>query len=81
MTQEALARKLDVTNQAVSKWESGQCCPDISLLPRIADIFGITMDELFGRAKPLQLMNVPQTICYLLQINHWLAKFHVRLEY
>lgn len=60
LTQEALARKLDVTNQAVSKWESDQCCPDISLLPGIADIFGITIDELFGRAAPVQLMNVPQ---------------------
>lgn len=60
MTQEALAQRLDVTNQAVSKWESDQCCPDISLLPKIADIFGITMDELFGRAAPVQQMNVPQ---------------------
>ena len=58
LTQEALAQKLDVTNQAVSKWESDQCCPDISLLPRMADIFGITMDELFGREVPEQ--NAPQ---------------------
>ena len=60
LTQEALARRLDVTNQAVSKWESDQCCPDISLLPKIADIFGITIDELFGRFAPVQLMTVPQ---------------------
>lgn len=60
LTQEALAQKLDVTNQAVSKWESGQCCPDIALLPRIADVFGITMDELFGRVAPVGLMVVPQ---------------------
>lgn len=50
MTQEELARQLDVTNQAVSKWESEQCCPDIMLLPKLADIFEITIDELFGRA-------------------------------
>ena len=49
ITQESLAQQLEVTNQAVSKWESDQCCPDIALLPRLADIFGITMDELFGR--------------------------------
>ena len=49
MTQEALANQLGVTNQAVSKWESGQSCPDISLLPKIADLFGITIDALFGR--------------------------------
>ena len=49
LTQEALAQKLGVTNQAVSKWESGQSCPDIALLPAIADLFGITLDALFGR--------------------------------
>ena len=55
MTQEALAQKLGVTNQAVSKWESEQCCPDITLLPQIADIFGISLDELFGRPAPVAL--------------------------
>jgi len=49
ITQDALAQKLGVTNQAVSKWESDQCCPDVMLLPKLADIFGITIDELFGR--------------------------------
>lgn len=51
ITQEALAQKLSVTNQAVSKWESGQACPDIQLLPKLADIFEITIDTLFGRAS------------------------------
>ena len=49
LTQEGLALKLGVTNQAVSKWESGQSCPDIALLPPLADLFGITLDQLFGR--------------------------------
>ncbi len=52
LTQEGLAQLLGVTNQAVSKWESDQCCPDIMLLPALADVFHITMDELFGRAVP-----------------------------
>ena len=52
LTQEGLASQLGVTNQAVSKWESGQSCPDIALLPKIADLFGITLDELFGREAP-----------------------------
>lgn len=59
MTQESLAQRLGITNQAVSKWEGDQCCPDIMQLPLLADLFGITLDELFGRtgaAKPeLQL--------------------------
>ncbi len=49
MTQEALANTLGVTNQAVSKWELDQSCPDIQLLPKLADVFGITLDCLFGR--------------------------------
>ena len=49
MTQEALAQALNVTNQAVSKWESEQSCPDVMLLPEIADLFGISIDALFGR--------------------------------
>ena len=51
LTQEELAGKLGVTNQSVSKWESAQCCPDISLIPKLADIFEISIDELFGN-KP-----------------------------
>ena len=52
ITQEALAQQLGVTNQAVSKWESDQCCPDVTLLPKIADIFHISIDTLFGRPAP-----------------------------
>lgn len=54
MTQEALANALGVTNQAVSKWEQDSCCPDIALLPKIAELFEVTLDELFGREAPKQ---------------------------
>ncbi len=49
MTQEELSKKLNVSAQAVSKWEQGLSAPDISLLPLIADVFNISVDELFGR--------------------------------
>ena len=52
ITQEALASELGVSNQAVSKWESDQCCPDIALLPKLTDLYQISLDELFGRTPP-----------------------------
>ena len=47
-TQEQLADRLGVTAQAVSKWENDQSCPDIAMLPKLAELFGITIDELLG---------------------------------
>lgn len=49
LTQDQLAEKLGITAQAVSKWENDLSCPDISILPKLADIFCITTDELLGR--------------------------------
>lgn len=49
MTQEELAEWLNVSSQAVSKWEQKINSPDIMLLPEIADVFNISTDELFGR--------------------------------
>lgn len=51
LTQDALAEKLGVTAQAISKWENDQSCPDITMLPRLAEIFGVTTDELLGVKK------------------------------
>lgn len=51
LTQDALAEQLGVTAQAVSKWENDQSCPDITMLPKLAEIFGITTDALLGREQ------------------------------
>ena len=51
LTQEQLAEKLGVTAQAVSKWENDQSCPDIYMLPRLAELFDTTTDELLGHAR------------------------------
>lgn len=53
MKQDDLAQKLGVSPQAVSKWENDQTCPDISLLPQLAELLGVTVDELLtGKKAP-----------------------------
>ena len=46
MTQQELADKLNISNKAVSRWERDECSPDISLIPALAEILGVTCDEL-----------------------------------
>lgn len=48
LTQEQLAERMGVSAQAVSKWENDLSCPDISVLPDLAAVFGISVDELLG---------------------------------
>lgn len=59
LTQDQLAEKLGVTAQAVSKWENDQSCPDITMLPKLAEIFGTSTDALLGRqAQPVHQAEV-----------------------
>jgi len=48
MTQEKLAEMLSISPQAVSRWETNVAMPDISLLPPLANLFGVTTDLLLG---------------------------------
>lgn len=56
MTQKELGDRLYVSDKTVSRWECDECLPDLSLIPAIAEIFGITTDELLRgeRARPSQ---------------------------
>ena len=54
LKQDDLAQMLEVSPQAVSKWENDQTCPDISLLPKLAKILGVTVDELLSGKQELQ---------------------------
>ena len=61
LTQEGLAEKLGISSQAVSKWENDSSCPDISLLPALADILGVTIDELLtGKNEEVKQLPVEQ---------------------
>ena len=48
LTQMQLAEKLNITNRAISKWETGKSMPDVSLMLDLCDILGITVNELLS---------------------------------
>ena len=54
LTQDQLAEKLGVTAQAVSKWENDLSCPDINMLPKLAELFETSTDALLGRETVFQ---------------------------
>lgn len=58
LTQEQIAEALGVSCQAVSKWETNSSYPDISLLPIIADYFGVSVDHLIGHDTSTQLEEI-----------------------
>lgn len=53
LKQDELAEKMGVSPQAVSKWENDQTCPDINLLPKLAQLLGVTVDTLLTGHHPL----------------------------
>lgn len=55
MTQLDLAQQLGVTDKAVSKWERDLNCPDVNSLPKLAEILGVSVDELMQtKIKPAE---------------------------
>ena len=71
LTQMQLAEKLNITNRAVSKWETGKSLPDISIMPEVCEIFEITVNELLSgeRIKPEDYQmkaedNLSQFLCF-----------------
>ena len=57
LSQEALAEKIQVSRQAVSKWETGEAMPDMTKLMALADALDMTLDALCGRIFPEQAVN------------------------
>lgn len=52
LTQAALAKRLCVSTQAVSKWETGGSVPDVALLLELSALYGVTVNALLGRKPP-----------------------------
>ncbi len=53
MTQKELADQLNITDKAVSKWERDVACPDVNTIPKLAEILGVSLEELMN-AKSVQ---------------------------
>ena len=61
LKQDDLAQMLEVSPQAVSKWENDQTCPDISLLPQLCEVLGVTADELLtGKNNEVRMVPAEQ---------------------
>ncbi len=75
-TQDYIAEKLGVSAQAVSKWENDIACPDIMTLPHIAELYGITLDELFNNEDVQSTVKYEKTE----QINETELLFRVYVD-
>lgn len=51
LTQKQLAERLNVSDKAVSRWERNECAPDLSLIPVLAEIYGVTSDEILREQR------------------------------
>lgn len=61
MTQRDLADRLNVSDKTVSRWERDEGVPDLSLIPLMADLFGVTCDELLrGERQKGKENNIPE---------------------
>ena len=52
LTQKELAEKCNVSDKAVSKWERGDGCPDVSVLPKLAEVFGVEVESIMNGEIP-----------------------------
>ena len=55
LTQTQLAEKLNISNQAVSKWETGKNMPDLSNILELCEILGVTADQLLRGGLPFDM--------------------------
>lgn len=70
LTQQALAAALNIAYQSVSKWENGTATPDIAHLVPLANIFGVTLDELFDRGADTEERDLTEYLEREHQLSH-----------
>ena len=65
LTQKELAEKINNVQRNVSNWENGASEPDIETIVKLADLFGVSIDELFGRETHTHSSSIEQSILSL----------------
>ena len=78
-TQAQLGDRLGVSNQAISKWESGASYPDIMLLPKISEVLHVSLDELFGKEKAKVRADAFPESCYNQMVQDFFDQSGVRI--
>lgn len=88
LTQVALAEKLNYSDKAVSKWESGECLPDVYVLQNIAEIYGVTVNDLLSKKATLKMPSnkvkrffVPALSCAIVWLVALLTFFILKIIY
>lgn len=81
LSQEELAQRLEVSRQSVSKWETGQSVPDLDRLIKLADLFGVTLDELAREAPGREAKEEPEAIAFWRRdlLSPWLEELQHRI--
>ena len=65
LTQSELAEKMGVTDKAVSKWERDVCCPDVSTIPKLSELFEVSVDDL------MQISKKEATKSFFIKLQSW----------
>ena len=73
LSQEDLAAKLEVSRQSVSKWETGQSVPDLEKIIKLADLFGVSVDELVREGERPQPPQPEAKVVYVKEKREWTA--------
>ena len=87
MTQKELAEHMNVTDKAVSKWERDLSCPDIHSVPKLAEVLGVSVEELMQSTEPkapgnneltkafdIALRAIPFAMGIAVVVGSWLGK-------
>ena len=74
LTQEQLAGKLGIGAQSVSKWENAVAMPDITMLPLLAEIFGVSIDDLFDLTKEQRMNRIENSLDITEELPHELFR-------